>query len=128
MVRRELRRPSGLPCERRRWPSRTVSGRRGLRRGHCPLLGSGAAALARTDVPGVRLDRAAAIRLVRASARGYCWLVALDHAGARVADRRRQGLKSVARLIRFAYLLASGGIQYSPALATALTRLLREVG
>jgi hypothetical protein len=56
-------------------------------------------------------------------------LVALADAGgtARV-EARRQWLKSASRLIRFAHLLETEGIQYTPALAAVLARLLDESG
>ena len=40
-----------------------------------------------------------------------------DAGGAADAEVRRQWMKSAARLIRFAFLLETDGIQYSPALA-----------
>jgi hypothetical protein len=76
----------------------------------------------RAGDPGEALDREAAIRLVRAAARGYCLMMALAQAG---EPQRRQWLKSASRLLRFAHLLESDGIQYSAALAAALARLLR---
>ncbi len=73
------------------------------------------------------IDRETAIAHVRTAARGYCLLVALaDAGGGAVAEVRRQWMKSAARLIRFAFLLETDGIQYSPALAAVLAHLLQE--
>jgi hypothetical protein len=64
--------------------------------------------------------------MVRAAAQGYCLLAALSSVGPRSVRRaRRQRLRSACRLIRFAHLLESEGIRYSPALAAVLGRLLR---
>lgn len=136
ILRRELRRSTGLPPERRpggiparRGPARAVSERHGLRRGHCPLAsGVQAPALDRREEPAC-LDRDTAIRLVRAAARGYCLMKALvDASDAEPHPDSRHWLKSASRLLRFAHLLESDGIQYSPALAAVLARLLSGDG
>ena len=86
-----------------------------------------AAQLGTEPAPG--LDRTTAIARVRRAADGYCLMVALADAGARSRGQpRRQWLKSASRLIRFAHLLETEGIQYSPALAAVLARLLRDEG
>jgi hypothetical protein len=130
IVRREQRRPTGLPPERRpggmvsrRGPVRAASERHGLRRGHCPLAaGIESPPLPRQDEPAA-LDRGTAIRLVRAAARGYCLMMALSDGQEQDC---RNWLKSAARLLRFAHLLDTDGIQYSPALAVLLGRLLQR--
>jgi hypothetical protein len=123
ILRRELRRPSGSSPERpgttRRRGARTVHERHGLRRGHCPIL-----RMVEANEPASPIDRETAIRLVRAAARAYCSMAALVTADGAPAASRRTWLKSAARLIRFAHLLESDGIQFSPALAAVLTRLL----
>jgi hypothetical protein len=54
-------------------------------------------------------------------------LVALAGAGeARSEETRRQWMKSASRLIRFAFLLETDAIPYSPGLAAVLARLLAE--
>ena len=72
------------------------------------------------------MGREIAIGQVRTAARGYCLLMALGAAGggAVSAQDLRQWMKSAARLIRFAFLLETEAIEYSPALAAVLAELL----